>query len=246
MMCLDAKDCFRIFREKEDYAMVDSLKYYLYVSDTKVDMLYQQVPKRLLQKIASELNINLKLVAAEISVTSKSGLSEETRYSKLKIVTKYLEEHEDIGTIDNLGYGSYFKGTLPMKWGLVEWASELVFFGGSTAKTHVGLGGSTHHLIGNLAASHSEIRLAPSTLPFLKAVLRKNPQSPIQVTEDRLLGDIEWMIIEEMERIGISQNVEFLAVKYVFGGVQYIQYHGPETTQSWVVLGSPIYVALAK
>src|SRR2546430_8272052 len=83
-----------------NYAMVDSLKYYLYVSDKKVDMLYQQVPKRMLQKIASELSINLKLVAAEVGATIKSASSEETRYSKLKIVAKYIEEHENVGTID--------------------------------------------------------------------------------------------------------------------------------------------------
>src|SRR5207244_1212956 len=100
-------------------------------------------------KIASELNIKLKLVAAEVGATIKSAPSEETRYSKLKIVAKYLENQEDIGTIDNLGSGSYFKGTLPMKFGILERAKDYIFFCGFTEKTIVGLGGSSEHLIGS-------------------------------------------------------------------------------------------------
>lgn len=42
------------------------MKYYIYISDTKVDMLYPQIPKPLLKRIASDLSIDLKLFGAEV------------------------------------------------------------------------------------------------------------------------------------------------------------------------------------
>ena len=36
-----------------------TLKYYLYISDTKVDMLFPQIPGNILKKIGGELHINL-------------------------------------------------------------------------------------------------------------------------------------------------------------------------------------------
>jgi len=88
------------------------MKYYIYISDTKVDMLYPQIPKSLLKKIASSLNIDLKLLGVEVSVSGKSNPSDETRYTKVKIVSEYIEKHIDVGTID--APSTYLKGTLSM------------------------------------------------------------------------------------------------------------------------------------
>lgn len=234
-------------KAKGDYAMVDSLKFYVYVSDTKVDMLYQQVPKRTLQKIASELSINLKLMTAGLGATIKPSSWEETRYSKLKIVTKYLEEQEDIGAVDNLGYGNYFKGTLPMKWGAPpeDRDRDFVFFAGSTAKTLVGLGGSTQHLIGTTKVPNDNRFYSwPSSLSYILTALEKYSLSPKKFTENEAEAQALWGTeVAIISAHGISQNVEFLAVKYFFGGVQSTRLG---ITQTWVVLGSPLYVALAK
>ncbi len=43
------------------------MKYYVYTSDAKVDLLHPQIPKPILKKIASSLNIDLKLFGAELS-----------------------------------------------------------------------------------------------------------------------------------------------------------------------------------
>src|SRR6266852_4520283 len=95
------------------------LKSYKYISDTKVDMLYEQIPGGLLEKIAVELNINLKLTVVEAGAAVKRNLPVETRYSRLQVVVKYLEKHQssDIGTID--APKAYFKGVLPMHWRLI-------------------------------------------------------------------------------------------------------------------------------
>lgn len=95
--------------------MDSKMKYYLYVSDAKVDMLYSQIDKSLLKKIAVELSINLKPLGAGLGATIKQIQSEETRYSKLRLVVEYVEKHLDVGWID--GPETYFKGSLPMSWG---------------------------------------------------------------------------------------------------------------------------------
>lgn len=84
-----------------------SMKYYVYISDTKVDMLYSQIPKKILDKIAVELGINLGI----FSLTAKGkGNQEETRYEKLKLVVNYIENNMDVGTVDQPK--AYFKGSI--------------------------------------------------------------------------------------------------------------------------------------
>ena len=108
-------------------------KYYIYVSDTKVNQLYDQIPKKLLGKIASELTLDLKPYGVGIGATFKKEQAQETRFSKLKIVIQYLEKFmsEEIGWVD--APGVYFKGTLPMFWGRLPKRenTEAVYFGGS-------------------------------------------------------------------------------------------------------------------
>ena len=58
------------------------MRYYVYVSDSKVDMLYSQMPSGLRDRIAAELKIDLKVVSVSVS----GRRSEETRYSKLQLV----------------------------------------------------------------------------------------------------------------------------------------------------------------
>ena len=41
----------------------DAVKYFLYISDAKVDMLFGQVPQKILKRIAAELTIDLKVVS---------------------------------------------------------------------------------------------------------------------------------------------------------------------------------------
>jgi len=71
------------------------MKYYIYISDAKVDMLYPQIPKPILKRIASSLNIDLKLFGAELNIGAKSNSSDETRYAKVKLVSEYIEKNSN-------------------------------------------------------------------------------------------------------------------------------------------------------
>jgi hypothetical protein len=87
------------------------MKFYIYVSDAKLDMLFAQMPMPISKRIAADLSIDLKVVSVSLTHTP----SDASRYSKLKVVTKYIEENEKVGSVGSPR--AYFKGVLPMRWG---------------------------------------------------------------------------------------------------------------------------------
>ncbi len=218
--------------------MDSKMKYYLYVSDAKVDMLYSQIDKSLLKKIAAELSVDLKLLGVGFGATIKQNQSEETRYSKLRLVVKYIEKHLNVGWVD--APATYFKGSLPMGWGLLHGTTRYaetpepqapyaVYFGGSTARTQFGMVGSAHHLIGLRSdAPKSNIFLYYTTNEMLKALTEE--AGPLPSYElSLLIGDANTTLGKP------NQQLEFLAKTYLYE-------KGDE--QSYL-LGSPIYVAFA-
>lgn len=60
------------------------MKHYIYISDTKVDMIFAQIPKAMLEGLAGELKINLGVLSASF----KQEASQETRFSKLEVLEK--------------------------------------------------------------------------------------------------------------------------------------------------------------
>ncbi len=186
----------------------------------------------------------------------KKDRSEETRYSKLRLIVKYMEEHLNVGTIDEPG--AYFKGILPMRWGRLG-SSETIYFTGNTPGssdtlftwspatfTILGLGGSLKHVLGStdsLTSQHGPVMpfTAPSSAaPSILDVLITEIQSvPSQRQQTRFSGDTANALYAVKEMInhmkGPLQRFEFLARKLL------VEDH---TTQR-ILLGSPIYVALA-
>jgi hypothetical protein len=227
----------------------NTLKYYVYISDAKVDMLYPQIPKGRLRRLASELSINLKLLAAEISTTVKNDQSQETRYSKLRLIVKYIEKEAHVGTVDHPG--TYFKGTLFMHWGRLE-NSDTVYFTGTSVdlsnprspfSTTLGLGGSLRHVIGNtdtLPTQHAPEFNSPSAAPVLLGALineiqlasSPNQQIPSPRDPSSILYAVSGMV-GHMK--GPPQRFEFLARTL-------LQEDYPVRR---ILLGTPIYVALA-
>lgn len=123
------------------------VKYYVYVSDAKVDMVYPQIPPTVLGRISAELKIDLGYLSASVQPKDR----EVTRYSKLKVVANYIEGHSDVGTVHEPR--EYFKGTLDAR-SLAY--SYMAFFGGrlsasssAAEETIVGLCGNVRHLIGS-------------------------------------------------------------------------------------------------
>jgi hypothetical protein len=207
------------------------MKYYVYISDSKVDMLYSQIPKRILDRIAADLNVNLGIFS--LSVKEKEN-QEKTRYEKLKLVVNYIENNMEVGTVDEPK--AYFTGLLPMRWGEYEVDSGLVYFGGKTAQTVLGLGGSMTHVIGN-RKGESDTQ-GGSIGADIGAVLSKDLNLPNSFDDSQFdrIDDILYTTHFATKRMkGPIQTLEFLAKRLA---------EGIYGDKSHVVLGTPLYVAM--
>src|SRR6266702_901597 len=210
------------------------MKYYIYISDTKVDMLYPQIPQPLLKRIASNLSIDLKLFGAEVNIGAKSGSSEETRISKVRIVSEYIEKHKDVGSID--APSTYCKGTLPMRWGPI--GGQTIYFSGSSTRTSIGLGGSLKHVIGAHAES-PERRLSSSDMGSILETLEEalehyESHKEINTSLSEYERVFDAILTVRAYTTGLKQQVEFLAKTLLQG----------QSSYKYVVLGTPIYVAI--
>jgi hypothetical protein len=118
------------------------MKHYIYISDTKINMLFAQIPPTFLSTLSAEVSINIGVVKASV----KEKMSEQDRYSKLSTVLAFLDNGNKIGPLGSTS--AYVRDTLKMKWGLFE-QTGFVFFTGKQGKTIVGLGGSLGHVVGS-------------------------------------------------------------------------------------------------
>ena len=217
------------------------MKHYLYVSETKIDMLYPQILKTILDNIDDESNINAGF-SNTLTANPDSG---KTLYDKLDLISSYLEKEGSIGTVDSPR--QYFKGILPMRWGPYgrDEKSQLVYFGGITdAGTVLGLGGSMNHVLekergSSHAHSHSlSFAIANKLSEELDIPVTPKDKYEIEgVSRTFALNDESYLeavslATDQME--GPLQNLEFLAQKLIAGG-----------DDRKVVLGTPIYVAVA-
>lgn len=231
------------------------MKYYLYISDSKVDMLLPQIPRQAKQKIATELKIDIKIFGAS---RKTERTTEEDRISRLQAVAEYISNNEDVGTPDQPA--EYFSGTLPMRWGpfgLEEQGnsraddSPIVYFSGSTEQTLVGLGGSAKHVIGNTGGSNPHDwggSSGPVLLQLLMNVTGTKVQhleSHFRINVDRfdnlhILGLRMEATFGMME--GPEQRLEFLAKRILAGERPVV----PQGEKPFVTLGTPLYVAMAE
>ncbi|MEV0153833.1 SAVMC3_10250 family protein [Micromonospora sp. NPDC050686] len=213
-----------------------SFRYYLYVSDSKVDMLLAQMDPAFTRKRTTELSLNLTILAGKRASEAPAG---GERTARLQRVVRHLEEHGDLGTVDEPG--QFFWGLVPLRWGPFPTEPTLVYFGGATERTVMGLGGSGNHVLGASAAAAPAI--PRSLTPSLLAGLRTDPQIDVlaetikqeDVAQER--GALAAVHRANDVMPGPHQNLEFVAKRLL---------HGPSPTTEGVdvLLGTPLYVAL--
>jgi hypothetical protein len=83
------------------------MKYFIYISDTKVDMLFPQIPDSEKKIISKEFKVDAKLFVASRKTETRSF---DDSISRLQAVIDYIDKHETVGTIAHPG--DYFRGTL--------------------------------------------------------------------------------------------------------------------------------------
>ena len=215
-------------------ASPDKMKYYIYVSDTKVDMLFPQIPRPIKSKIAAALKIDLQV----LELSFQKNPTQETRYSRLNIVANYIRKNEELGTADEPK--AYFQGTLPMFWGQHgPPRTEVAYFGAQTVKTTLGLFGSLDHIVGGRPVSGQVITTLG--LPFLLDVLREDersnsaPSTSLSIRRVASSLEVVEQATEQISRQGLPQQLEFLAKRFMEGQIG----------DKHILLGSPIYIAAA-
>lgn len=207
------------------------MRYYLYISDTKLDMLRAQIPAHTLERIAVGLKLDLKLLG--VSLERKSAPDDS--FAKLRAVEKYLVDNDEVGTESKPR--SYFRGTTLMKTGIMkEINAEYAYFGGRTRRRSIALIGAPHHLIGG-AARMKDIQSPAADgylLPLILRCLRGNVAIDSEEAETRLKSfpDIDYLIDRINEDIDSPpQRMEYLAKRLSMGNAY--------------ILATPLYVALA-
>jgi hypothetical protein len=228
-----------------------TLKDYVYVSRGKVDKFYGQIPKPLLRRIVAKLTVSWQPFKIELA---KQPI-EENLYFRLAVVRRHIEKESGIGTIDKPT--KYFAGQLPLYWGPysdLRGRSGLVFFGGVTRSTVLGLGGSLEHVLGAKPKTKMHSR---SDTPWLMDALLFDSQGrrlfpkPRSTTRkmdyEVSLQAVEVAVRETERRRTPAEMMEFVAIRLAEGRVTG-EWDRPwarkeHKSQKRVLLGSPIYVA---
>lgn len=213
------------------------LRYYLYISDTKLDMLFEQIPQNALKRISAEVKVDLKLASVTLR---QADPPDPTRAAKLKIVERFVDSHHHVGTIHEPG-NEYFRGRMDMQWGWLQ--DRAVWFHGNDDARCVALGGSRRHVLGeqpnrDVESSSEATSLLVSIMSVLKIATAGIKHENL---EENSPGWAE-IVYEEglLDFTGIpKQRLDFLAIPLAEAQLQ-----APPDVH--VVLGTPLYVALAR
>ena len=198
------------------------LRYFIYVSDAKVQMLLDQIDVRVKRSIAAELEIDFKLLSIKLTRSGDDrSLRKSSQVAKLQVVEKYIRRHQAIG--DLTARHGYFADDAELDWKPLD--AETVLFCGYAEKLLVVLGGSVSNLIGRAPAKR-QIGSHPSTI---RAVINKGSgQFPGDLGRD--LQAAAGAILES------PQPVRFLARAISRGALP------ADSADAEYLLGTPLYV----
>jgi hypothetical protein len=224
---------------RADRGATVSTNYYVYISDSKVDMLLQQIDPGSTKDHQTELSIGLKMFGGRRTATAAQGSDQIARLDR---VVRHLSDTRSVGSLD--APESFFWGLMPMRSRVIqtEFGGPLVFFGGTWEGMPVGLGGSARHLLvpGAPESGVGMGSMAPALLDGI-ASSELEDELVVDTVEDEIDGDLN--ALETVRKAvadlrGLTQNVEFVAKRLLHG-----ETGGPDAPQP-VLLGTPLYVAL--
>ena len=210
------------------------MRYYVYISDAKLEMIYEQVPVSARETIASELNINFGIVQAKF----RSETVENARHQKILMVENYLSDR--ISSIEDAKPYSY--GVAEAAWGPFGDYQNIVYFGGFNRLTHFGLMGSMSNCIGVKNADPTGYSLTGYIVYTLAKRRLLPPRTPTgfcaRVPAQELNSKaLEGVVMANQCSINPVQKIEFLSRTV-------ISRESSEENPYGVYIGSPIYVAL--
>jgi hypothetical protein len=203
------------------------MKYYIYISDAKVDMLLPQIPHEVKKKVATEFGFDLKILTAKRTVERKG---EDDRISRLETVLQFIRQYGNCGTIDNPD--EYIDDSEDMWFGNYDLA-DVAYFTGKRAETVFGLCGSGRHLLG----ADPNRSPWPNMTHLLGVFSWLSDQNP---THDGNGINAIPVLAELASRSHFPrQRLEFLAKRLVFN-----PHYSYGDVPIQVLLASPLYVSM--
>ncbi len=136
-------------------------RYFVYISDLKVQMLLEQISEPARRSIAAELKLDLKLISLTLTSPIVDGQQrQQSRMAKLAVVEDYIRRNKHIG--DLTSSRGYIAADAELDWKPLD-DNETVLFCGCDEKLLIVLGGSVSHLIGR-PSSPAQLGSHPHTI----------------------------------------------------------------------------------
>jgi hypothetical protein len=226
----------------------DDLKFYLYISTSKIRMLYEQLSTISTTKGSFEWNLDLKLGGVKGGTTTERT---PNRDAMLREVVQALESTDQIGNLREPK--SFIRDVFPVRWGFYNDCSSrpeeepaLIYFGGLSDGILLGMGGSSCHVVGHEGATSTWSRSATPTLTrWLLSGLREGECPKIYGPYNRQQEEhqvFQAMAIAQHYLRPPTQQVEFVAKTIAVGDVDRVEsYIGVEPVKA--ILATPLYVA---
>ena len=211
------------------------MKYYVYISDSKVDMLLQQIPHSEKKKLASEFKVDLKVLGA---TWKRESEPEQGRISRLD-----WKPYTDKTSKANIVYFS----------GIAE--RSIIGLAGSTHHLMGGLPGPQEVKVRQSEWASS----SPSILRWLEDLHLGLDDVGGRTKLQPKLRDNDWIYkmfvtAVDLDMKGPKQNLEFLAKRLFqgdFDGANPDLLHLPSVLHHYhqgklwhMILGTPLYVAM--
>ena len=228
-------------------------RYYIYISDSKIEMLLPQVPQSFQEKIAAEIGFNTGLLNGKLKA-ERTTL--DSRIARLKVIERHLLANEKIGSQEKRT--SWIQGEMLAR--TVTLGNDGVIFIAETPRLLLGLAGSAHHVLGGARPQNVELPFS-----FLSRILDELNEW-FRDRFERFPSVVMTDMPEERARLqyapsGVSQNFDVwdeilpAAWKSASATEQRVQFLAKRLAskvnnegqyQTVTTLATPLYVALSE
>jgi uncharacterized protein DUF7019 len=196
-------------------------RYFLYVSKTKIDMLYPQVSVETVRSLQAEVLANLGVPRAGIEPGDHPDTT--NLYVRTQVVDRYLVRHDKVGTVG--APERYVKDVVTARYGVIHDRGDIAFFGGKVGKTKLALIGASTSMLGEpprVGSHHSPFH-------YMTRYLRLAEAGETSLSRDQYLQAYDIAF----NALSLTANVEFLGrVLHRTRGLLIV-------TPIYVVLGDP-------
>lgn len=227
------------------------MRYFVYMSQAKVQQLFAQIPQRERSNLAAKLSVELPRAEDD----GAAGAPTESALTKLSLIEEYLSDAGAVGSVDQPL--SYFAGEMSLAWGPYgfnwdEPEAPFVYFGGRTDRTILGLGGSRQHVIGQTGPAHPHSHSATPALMQSLSVWLGEPSRDAKDQEGRVRPAHPLSAVElaSSQIGGPWERMQFLAKQLVAGKTSQVWWNSGDGAgfeklkgEYQVLLGTPLFVA---